>query len=73
MLYKSERHAARAFARRYMKSLGGGWFRFGRRNLQGLHLVWHLMRQRGYALPWSDGRIEMHFDILDHCVGRNLR
>lgn len=68
MFYKSKRHAAKAFARRYLISLGGGWFELGSLKLQGLDQVYRFMEKKRYAFPWCDGRIEMVFEILDHCI-----
>lgn len=66
--YKSKIHAARAFAKRYMHSHGGGWFSIGSLKMQGLHTVANWIVKKGYALPWADGRVEMHFDIIDPSV-----
>lgn len=70
MLYKSKTHAAKAFIRRYGQYLGGGWFSFRGRKLQGLTSVWGLMERKHYGLPWSDGRVEMHYDLLDPILRR---
>lgn len=45
-VYKSLRHAAQAFARRYMTSLGGGWFYFVEPGKQGRKIqgLWHVER-----------------------------
>jgi hypothetical protein len=67
-IYKSKLHAASAFARRYLISLGGSWFLIGGRKLQGLHEVYRWIEKKGYVQPWCDGRIEMVYEILDHCI-----
>lgn len=66
--YKSKIHAARAFAKRYMQSHGGGWFSLGSVKMRGLHAVASYIIREGYALPWSDGRVEMHFEFTDPCI-----
>jgi len=67
-IYKTKLHAAKAFSRRYLESLGGGWFRIGNRKIQGLNEVYTWMEKKKYALPWCDGRVEMVFEILDSVV-----
>lgn len=63
-VYKSPRHAARAFAERYGLPLGQGWYRFRRMAgipacLQGLDNLADILVEHRYALPRRDGRCEM--------------
>jgi hypothetical protein len=48
--YKDREHLASAYAKRHMKSLGGGWFQFARgRRVQGLVHVHLILARMGIA------------------------
>lgn len=72
-VYKSLRHAARAFARRYMSSLGGGWFYFKEPRKQGVKIqgLWHVERmiEKTYGQRLGYGRWFLFTGLLDGVFG----